>query len=633
MNGNSARAAWAGTEEIGRQLSENKKYPEVKGNIHFRYQLIARDRAIAAAVKAIYGAVPVLASADIDIVMPAPKAGVLTVGRPHRDVAFSGKNYYISGASDPGQKLTVNGTEITGRTAKGYFSYYATLKSGDNVFTFAQGNTRITRTITVPPAPVAEGPKRMDAAVIEPGVFPDVFDEIAPPGSTVTLACVAPIGAEVTVRVGGKTLTMKPDTARRPSGGGYYATTYKAAYTMPDVSSSSAPFLTVGTPVYTMTMDGAAMSRAANSSLKVSTGTSRLQAAVVNEFAFVYPSATTSGGPAGELYQGQTDTVTAQQNGTWVRLGCGLWVLRSDVRLSVNEARLRGNVTGADYQTGDKWDTLTIFTDRQTAALAGWDGGNLTFTVHSASAAPAVTPPSGALIGKVNASLSGGKAVYTLTPAPGMVIDGYHIEPVRNGIRLHIKRRPAAKPGGRPLEGISIVIDAGHGGSDAGAFSPLGNDTAEKTINLYAALKLRKVLADMGAEVRLTRSSDVDVTLRDRLHVSRKARPDLFLSLHCNSMGEETNSDSIQGIVVLYREAAARDFSEHIYDYLRSALGVSGRGCRAQNLYVCRGSWTPSVLIEMGFINNPHDYEWLTDNNEQNRLILALADGIADYFR
>jgi uncharacterized lipoprotein YddW (UPF0748 family)/N-acetylmuramoyl-L-alanine amidase len=632
MNGNSARAAWADTREIPRQIAENRNHPAVKGTIHFRYRLIAEDAAIAAAVREIHSVTATPSSSPIRIVMPAPPPAVFAVGRPNRDVTYDGDHYYFTGASDPGRPLTVNGTEITERTPQGYFSYYAALQRGANTFTFAQGEEVITRTVTVPSGAAAVQPKLMDSADIEPGAFPSLHSEIRPPGSTVTLVCTAPIGADVTVRIGGQILHMTPDSASRPSEGGYYATLYKASYTFPEISSANSPILTIGTPVYTMTIDGTTVSRAAAGSLKISTEASKLTAEVRSASAFVFPGPTTSGGPAGELSRGQSGTVTARQGGLWVGLESGFWVLNSDVRLGVRDAQLRGTVTAAEYLAGERWDTLTVVTDAHTEALAAWNGKELSFTVFSSSAAPPVSLPNGAVIEKAEASFSGSTAVYTLTPQAGTAIDGYYIEPAAEGLRLHIKRKPYAGTGSAPLEGFTIVVDAGHGGDETGAHSPHGTEYAEKHINLYAALKLRSVLNDMGANVILTRSSDITTSLQSRLDESRSARPDLFVSLHCNSMGESVDSDPIRGVTLFYREEGSRGFSEHIYDHLREALGVQGRGVHQANFYVCRGHWSPSVLIEMGFINNPFDYEWLICDEEQNRLIMAIADGILRYF-
>ncbi len=633
MNGGSSRAAWTGTGEIARQIAENKLYPAVKGDIHFRYGLIAGDKAITAAIKALYtGAQPV--SAFGGIVMPPPEHGVLTVGRPARDVTYNGANYYFVGASDPAQPLTVNGDEITNRTPLGYFSYYAELKKGENTFNFRQGAATVTRIVTVPSGAAGTDPVPMAAPMIEPGVFPEIYDEIHPPGSKVTLSCTAPIGAEVTVRIGGQTLAMKPSTTEKPSGDGYYPTRYTISYTYPNIPvKGDAPVITVGTPLYTMTLDGKSTSRAATGSLKLSTKADRLVTEVVSGSAFVYPGATTSGGPVGELTAGQIDSVVSQQNGAWVELGCGLWIPLSDVRLRIADKKLYSHVSGASYQDGEKWDTLTIQTNIRTASSAIWNGKTLTFTVYSADAAPPAALPADSAIGKLDAAHSGNKAVYTLTPSVGLDLDGYYIEPVPEGLRLCLKRRPVAKSGDKPLEGLTIVLDAGHGGSDPGALGSLGGAYPEKTVNLYAELKLQNALTDLGAKVIITRPDDKEVTLQSRLDTSRTYRPDLFLSLHCNAMDEDVNCDTIRGVSVFYREAGSVAFAESIYDNIRATLGIGGKGFHQSNLYVCRGFWAPSAIIEMGFICNPFDYEWLTNDGEQNRLIAAIADGIVTYFR
>jgi uncharacterized lipoprotein YddW (UPF0748 family)/N-acetylmuramoyl-L-alanine amidase len=632
MNGGSSRDAWTGTGEIARQIAENRLHPEVKGDIHFRYGLIAGDRAIAESVKALYteDTVPV----STGVVMPAPEHGILTVGRPAKDITFSGANYYFVGASDPDQPLTVNGTEINGRTSLGYFAYFAELKKGENVFIFRQDGAEVTRTITVPSGSTPTAPQPMGSPVIQPGVFPEIYDEIHPPGATVTLSCTAPVGASVTVRIGGDILPMKAAAVSKPNGGAHYPTRFTVSYTYPEVGANgNVPVVTLGTPVYTMTLDGKTMSRAATGSLKLSTKAECLVAEVSSAAAFVYPKASTSGGPVGELFGGQLDAVVSVQNGSWVELGCGLWVPRSDVRIRIGDRRLLGHVGGATYKAGEKWDTLTLQTDILTATSAVWNGKTLTFTVFSSDAAPPVTLPADSVIGKLEVIHSGNKSVYTLTPAAGLHLDGYYVESAPDGLRLCLKRKPLAGSGSTPLAGFTIVLDAGHGGSEPGALGAMGGAYPEKTVNLYAALKLRTALTDLGAKVVMTRNDDTDTTLQSRIGASRTYRPDLFLSLHCNAMDEDVNCDTIRGVSVFYREPGSAALAESLYDGLLATLGTGGKGFHQSNLYVCRGFWTPSVILEMGFLCNPFDYEWLTDDDAQNGLIHAVADGIVAYFR
>ncbi|MGI6668775.1 MAG: N-acetylmuramoyl-L-alanine amidase family protein [Acetivibrionales bacterium] len=176
------------------------------------------------------------------------------------------------------------------------------------------------------------------------------------------------------------------------------------------------------------------------------------------------------------------------------------------------------------------------------------------------------------------------------------------------------------------------MLDPGHGGSDTGAIGPLGTGYAEKTINLNTALKLRNELVSLGAKVLMTRTTDVAVSLEDRLAASRKAKPDLFVSIHANSMADNVDISKIYGFSVYYKEALAKPFSQTLLDGAVK-IGRVNKGVRWANFYVTRGTWAPSVLIENGFVPNPHEFELLIDNSEQVRLAKTLADAIVQYFR
>jgi N-acetylmuramoyl-L-alanine amidase len=52
-----------------------------------------------------------------------------------------------------------------------------------------------------------------------------------------------------------------------------------------------------------------------------------------------------------------------------------------------------------------------------------------------------------------------------------------------------------------------------------------------------------------------------------------------------------------------------------------------------RNFYVTRGTWTPSILLETGFVPNPVEFEWLTDEAEQTRLAKVIAEAITTYFK
>jgi N-acetylmuramoyl-L-alanine amidase len=197
---------------------------------------------------------------------------------------------------------------------------------------------------------------------------------------------------------------------------------------------------------------------------------------------------------------------------------------------------------------------------------------------------------------------------------------------------LHIKRSVAAKDGIKPLAGICIMVDQGHGGSDPGALGPLGQAFSEKIINLNTAMKLRLELEKLGADVVMTRTDDKNVTLQERLAASRRVKPDLFISIHGNSMGDNVDISKIDGFSVFYREKFAQPVSETVFNHTIKMLNRNSKGIHNKNLYVTRGTWAPSILIESGFVANPYEFEWLMNKAEQKRLSKTIADAVVQYF-
>jgi len=221
----------------------------------------------------------------------------------------------------------------------------------------------------------------------------------------------------------------------------------------------------------------------------------------------------------------------------------------------------------------------------------------------------------------------------TLTVRPGEKLDGYYIEKTSGGLLLHVKRKPQSKDQSLPLKGLSIMLDPGHGGTETGAIGPLGLRYAEKDINLNLAKKLAAELEALGARVYLTREDDRTVSLEDRLAMSKMMLPDLFVSLHANSMADNVDISKVDGFSVWYREPLAKDLVELLYNHVTGSLGRTLKGTHVRNFYVTRGTWTPSILLETGFVPNPQEFEWLTDEAEQTRLAKSIAEAITAYFR
>ncbi|MCL2083678.1 MAG: family 10 glycosylhydrolase [Oscillospiraceae bacterium] len=636
--------AWYGAEEIARQAALNERYSQVSGVIHFRYNFLTTNQALRDTVSKVFAASkPVSdkpAEPDPKTVMPVPNTKTLAVGRPTGAGTTTGSAaYYILGTCDPSRPLLMNGKPVPdeNRSPDGFFGVMASLSKGANAITFTQtGQKNVTTTITYTAA-TAPGPSKMARAEIPAdSVFPKSANEYRQPGETVTLSCTAPIGATVRVTVGGAAYTMTPGSRNAPAGGGIYSTVYTHAYKLP-LSNETGKLITIGTPSYTMTYNGASSSRAAGGAIISVTDKAPYYATVKSDFAFVYSGSSTTGGPKNELARGQKDYVTAVTgNGAWVRLRSGGWLQAPDVTLTSEQAPLTAGLSRIEYLTGDKYDRMVMTLGTPTYTELAFDGKTLTFKLTNLSGAPNnIGLPAGSIFESIGVSNRDGTATYRLTLPEGGRLDGYYMSAEAGRLTLNLKRHPVRAAGSKPLLGLHILLDAGHGGTGPGtlgALGPLGAALAEKHLNYYTALKLKAELEARGATVSMTRGGDVDVTLEARVAASRALKPDMFLSIHANSVAESTDSTNIRGLETFYRNAVGKPLSDIVRNTVIGELGYGNRASKEANLYVLRPTWTPSALVETGFMCNAGDFSRLASNSEQTRMAVSLANAIEEFF-
>ena len=215
----------------------------------------------------------------------------------------------------------------------------------------------------------------------------------------------------------------------------------------------------------------------------------------------------------------------------------------------------------------------------------------------------------------------------------------------------------------------TIVIDAGHGGEDAGARGAGG--TLEKSVTLAVALALEQVLeARLGARVLMTREGDREVNLDERAALANNNKADLFLSLHANAsvkgaasgaeifvLSLNTADEAVRQVVgsrgmampvfgggsrdidvILWEMAQARhverssELARLIETQLRGAVPLGPRPVQRAPLRVLVGANMPAVLIEMGYLTNTRQESQLASKDFQTRLVSALVEAIGRFF-
>ena len=212
-----------------------------------------------------------------------------------------------------------------------------------------------------------------------------------------------------------------------------------------------------------------------------------------------------------------------------------------------------------------------------------------------------------------------------------------------------------------------IVIDPGHGGHDPGA---MGAQGYEKDVNLAAALTLKERLERSPRyRVVLTRNDDTYVPLDQRVRVAQQAGADLFISLHSDSgpdatlrgasvytlsdkasnrsarfvrhddwfmkaslTGDRGVSDILLDLTQRATKNRSAAFAQTLVGRIEGKAPLLRRSQRDAGFMVLLAPDVPAVLLEMGFLTNPDDEQFLRDPAQRNRLMTAVGDSIDDYF-
>lgn len=222
--------------------------------------------------------------------------------------------------------------------------------------------------------------------------------------------------------------------------------------------------------------------------------------------------------------------------------------------------------------------------------------------------------------------------------------------------RLKVHRRDVESHFGPLMKGQpsvtvpdrSIVIDAGHGGRNAGTRSIAGN-RFEKEFTLDWAIRLRAILERRGWKVTMTRTNDVDLALAERVTVADASGAALFLSLHFNSAfpnreaaGLETYSVTPQGmashVVREFADEPGKAYPNNAHDdanlrlavavhrSLLATTGLQDRGVRrARFMDVLRWQNRPSILVEGGYLSNPAEAARIQQPEFRQKLAEAVA--------
>ena len=575
----------------------------------------------------LFGALPVSAEGRIyDDRDEVVKTGIdlsapttLTIAKPLKAVTTTATKYYITGSSDPDRNLTVNGADVEDRGQFGSWGVLVNLAVGKNVFTVNNGGTTQTVIITREKGDSAVA-KTTKLTAAKP-----TADDCAFTGEY-TLSCTAPSGAKVSAKVGSQTVELEQTAATAEDG---VPATYKGTVLLEEGRIDSID--------YTMTYNGQSSTVKSAGTLLVFEAGTHPTVTINQNSTTIYESNDTSSNFVAMLNKGAMDKIV-EMGDTLAKLSLGGWVKKEFIDIVEDNPSIDNKISKVTWELGEGGEYMILNGTVASTFKSYMNSEKVYLRFYNMYGVDNFSVKKSELFDKVQISSDSRSTTIELYTKEADSVLGYDVRYNEDGtITVFFNEKPKIGTAEQPLKGVTVVVDAGHGGADPGALGVLNAafGPTEDDITMAHALALQKRLESLGASVIMsvptTLPQSKKVVLHERVQITREAEADFFVSLHCNSVGGTANDLKSKGSEVYYYENISRDFAKDVVSALSEQTGRDLRGTYYSNYFVYRNTTCPGFLLEMGFVSNPKEYDHLRSEDSLFATANAVSDGILNF--
>jgi N-acetylmuramoyl-L-alanine amidase len=558
----------------------------------------------------------------------------LFVVYPNDGYETAAAQIFLIGTAPAEGDVTVNGQRIE-RSPAGHFAPSFPLKLGENVFNLRYGDqrlrVRITRISDQPPAPVG-------TAFAEGSLTPAV-DVARLPGELICFGAIAPPQATVVVKLGTQNIPLFPQSsAALPPNSAVLTqqeqptTTTAQSYQGCAIGATATTIPTtqdLGYPQFQLTLNGQTVTQAGTGKVEILAPVNAPVVEVTADPGTARTGASTDYSRITPLPKGTKATVTGRE-GEWLRLDYGGWIKAAETQVVPNAVPPRSLIRSARARQAGEWTEILFPLEVPVPATVQQGDRTFTLTLHNTTAqTDTIRLDDDPLIERLDwQQVAPGQVQYVFNLKTAQQW-GYKMRYEGTTLVLSLKHPPRVE---RSLQGVSILLDPGHGGpEDLGARGPTGYP--EKDVALLVSKLVRDRLVARGATVYMTREEDIDLYPNDRAAMINKMQPTLAVSLHYNALPDAGDAENTAGIGAFWYNAQSHGLAVFLHNYLVEKLDRPSYGVFWNNLALTRPTVAPAVLMELGFMINPDEFEWVTDEVAQKKLADALADGIEEWVR
>jgi N-acetylmuramoyl-L-alanine amidase len=568
-------------------------------------------------------------------VLPAEKVSALNVVYPPNNHQTTAERIFFIGTAPAQAVVTINGQVIGDRSPAGHFAPSLPLQVGDNTFTLRAGGQTITLNL-----------KRLAIGSSPPTGLAFAEDSLTPkvniarlPNEPICFSAIAPPQAEVTVKLGKQVITLPPqaqtvmlppNTAALTATNQPIQTTGSGIYQGCTAIANPGKF---GAPVFQLRFQGKTLTRTGVGQVEI------LDPADFERVEVIRPQGGAARtGPSTDhsrmtpLPPGTQARVTGKE-GDWLRLEYGGWIRQPETRSLAAGMPVQSVIRSVRTRQVPGW-TEVVFPLQIPVPLTIDQGvQDFSLTLFNTTAqTDVIALNEDPVITRLDwQQISPGQVRYRFNLRSTQQW-GYKLRYQGTSLILSLRHPPALADGSLPLKGIKIVLDPGHGSSnDRGSVGPSGYP--EKDVTLVVSKLLQQELSQRGATVVMTRTTDQDLDLQPRVDVINQQEPAIALSVHYNALPDDGDALNTSGVGTFWYQAQSQDLAIFLHRYLAKQLRRPSYGVFWNNLALTRPTVTPCVLLELGFMINPQEFEWITNASAQKQLAATLAEGIVVWLR
>jgi N-acetylmuramoyl-L-alanine amidase len=556
----------------------------------------------------------------------------LFLAYPPNNHQTTASRIFLIGTASPDRDVLVNSRPIQ-RSKAGHFAPNFPLQMGDNLFTVGDGNQEFEIKVTrIPNEP--EIPR--EVAFAQNSLMP-IQDIARLPGESICFGAIAPPRATVLVKLADRTVPLLPQATviKLPPNSAILN-----SENQPTSSPASGRYqgcMTVsaignlGHPLFQLSLEGKTITQEGSGTVEIiSPQTLRVVEVTV-------PEGVTRTGPGSDysrltpLPQGARASVTGKE-GTWLRLDYGAWINNQETKAIPATIPPQSLIRSINSQKGEG-ATEVVFPLQTPVPVAVQQGDdNFTLTLYNTIAqTDTIRLDDDPVIRRLDWQQVTPTTVQYTFYLKSKQQWGYRLRYEGSSLILWLRHPPQLESSDRQsLKGIKILLDPGHGGEETGTKGP--NGYPEKDVNLTVTKLLQQELLKQGATVDMTRESDRDLSLQERVDRINVVQPTIALSIHFNALPDGGDAMGTSGVSAFWYHPQAHNLSIFLHNYLVTTLHRPSYGVFWNNLALTRPAIAPAVLLELGFMINPDEFEWIMNPQSQETLAKTLANGIREWF-